>query len=771
MLISWLWLDEKLSQLFLMIDSALYSAVAWLYEIFLAVAKTEIFSNEIYDNFAQRVYVVLGVVMLFVLAYELLQVIINPDNLTKGDKSFSKVASKLVVSLVIIGLLPTAFDYSRKLQNFILNNNVIGTLLFGVQEMDVTVREYTEDGKDYTETTKTLTASEVAESKVNSYGRVMALTSLNAFLNPENQDFQYDAGEFTTKNGYVNVGSVIGCIAGGAAGAGITIFTFGAGVGAGLGVAAVACGVSGATVNSLGNALDYSHYSWNDIRFSIMNTGDFTQIISLAKVLQEGAKSVDGSGTVEISYTPLISSLCALVMIYLLTSFCIDLGIRSVRLAFLQLIAPVPIFMRAMPGKGAQFDKWLKKTLATYMEVFIRVFLMYMAVYFLSNIHVNLNTWQGLWVNVVLIMGVIAFVKEAPKLIADITGIDSGNMKLGIMPKLAAGGALSAAALIGGGVTAAVRNGTNAFQNVAAAWNRPDESVTSRIFSAARETGRGILSTGAGGLSGAVRGGYRARGAKNIADVRSSARTAASDTVSARARREAYRVAHPGNVGRQQIIDMFDNVKEWAGGGFEAEENKLKFYNDTLTLQNTADEEAKKLLERNVNNDQVVITPDKMKSLWKGSAEQVNTYQRLFEEKFQYRDEQGNLRVLKRSQDVADLQSAIAQIEKSSWMQLQSAAYDSDLQIQLGFTKKDANGNVVADDSKLLTIRSNMDKINNKMESFGENKINFSSDAGKQLDDTMKDLKASRDRLAADVERKKEARAARQSNQGNSGKK
>lgn len=556
MLISWLWLDAKISQLCLVIDSALYSAVAWLYELFLKIAQTEIFTDATFESFAQRVYVVLGVVMLFVLAYNLLTAIVNPDNLSKGDKSMSKLATKLVTSLIIIGLLPTVFSYSRKLQNFILENNVIGTILFGNNETDVTVREYAEDGVNYTEKVVTLSSKDMAQAQISSYGRIMSFTALNAFLNPDNKKFQFNAGEFTAKNGYVNAGSILGCIAGAATGAGVSIFTFGIGAPAGLAVGAVACGASGATVNWAGNAIDYTHYTWDQMKWSIINDGDFTQIISLANVIHEGAKSMDGNETVEITYSAFVSTLCAGFLLYLLVSFCIDLGIRTARLAFLQLIAPIPIFLRAMPGKDTQFDKWVKKTIAVYLEVFIRVFLMYMVVFFLSNAQINLSTWQGLWVKVVIIMGLIAFVKEAPKLIADITGIDSGNMKLGILPKLAAGGALAGAALIGGGFKTGVRNAVNGvqnFQNADGFWNKTGAAL------------RGVASFGAGTISGAVRSGYGARNAKNIADMRKAATTGAQGAIDARGRRDSYRAAHQGEVGISQIKDAWTGVKRWAG--------------------------------------------------------------------------------------------------------------------------------------------------------------------------------------------------------------
>jgi hypothetical protein len=779
-----LWLESKLAQLCLIIDSALYSAVAWLYELFLKIAQTEIFTDSIYESLAQRIYIVLGIFMLFVLAYSLLTAIVNPDNLTKGDKSMSKVATKLVTSLIIIGLLPTIFSYGRKLQNFILENNVIGTILFGNSETDITVREYDEDGQNYTEKIVTLSGKEMAQAQISSYGRIMSFTALNAFLNPTNTKFQFDAGEFTVNNGYVNTGSIMGCIAGVAAGTGISIFTLGTGVGAGLAVGAVSCGAAGATVNWVGNQIDYTHYTWDQMKWAIINDGDFTQIISLANVIHEGAKSMDGSETIHVQYTPFVSTICAGFLLYLLASFCIDLGIRSVRLAFLQLIAPIPIFMRALPGKGQPFDKWLKKTIATFLEVFIRVLLMYLVVFFMSNVNFNTSTWQGLWVKVIVFMGCIAFVKVAPKEISEMIGVDSGNIKLGIMPKLAAGGALTGAALVGSGITAGVRNAYHGIQNV-----RSANGVRGKVGAAIR----GVGSMGAGTLSGAVRGGYAGRGAKNLADLRNASVAGAKGAVDARDRREAYRIAHqndPLGVAGAQVMDFGKNVRDWVVGGFEAEEAKLKFYNDMIGIQDKANKAAEKIMNKYSTNINLKATNVDYKgvsatnkaefdALFQSSnlATIQNTLESMSKQKIErttrMTDEQYAEAVRDYNQKMSDYNSMYKQLEKASIKKIQSFAYDESAMLAAGLAEKD-----------VTAIRMEMDQAKNLLSSHGGgydmvldgshfadrtvdalgNEISAASGAGFSFDSALSAIEQDRNKLAASVEQKKQERAARQSN-------
>ena len=56
-------------QICLSIDSIIYNAIAWMYSVFMALAGARIFSNDLVDSFVQRMYLIVSIVMLFVVAY------------------------------------------------------------------------------------------------------------------------------------------------------------------------------------------------------------------------------------------------------------------------------------------------------------------------------------------------------------------------------------------------------------------------------------------------------------------------------------------------------------------------------------------------------------------------------------------------------------------------------------------------------------------------------------------------------------------------------
>ena len=357
------WIGDKISSGFtfimLLIDNVVYWFASQCYQLFIKLSMTRLFEDAFFSDFANRIYAILGVFMLFYLAYALLNALVDPDKLAKGDKSVSKLAMNFVVSLVILGFLPSIFNYAYRLQNFILSENVIGTLVFGDQSV-----------------------SSNGDNMIK-YGDALSFTILNTFINPDNYNVELS-----------------------------------------------------------------TNYNWWNLKQDILENSDYSHLPSLNKAIVYGANEITDEGvsstTVYPEYKVILSTIVGIYLCYIMVSFVLDLGVRVVKLAFCQLIAPIPVLMRAMPSKKSSFDKWLKLTLSIYFEVFVRVGFIYLSVYFINAIMENNRLAdiffsggiQGMLALVVVILGILTFAKQAPKMISDILGIDTGNMKLGIADKL-----------------------------------------------------------------------------------------------------------------------------------------------------------------------------------------------------------------------------------------------------------------------------------------------------------------------------------------------
>lgn len=198
-------------------------------------------------------------------------------------------------------------------------------------------------------------------------------------------------------------------------------------------------------------------YNWYGVKKEILEEGKWKNLPLLSDAVSNGA-SIGGENIV-LTYRPIVSTAAGIFLIYILLSFTLDLGVRVVKFAFYQLLAPIPIVLRIIPSKKGIFDKWLKQTLSVYFEVFVRVGLMYIAIYFINAITTN-NTLMEMWTEstsgklalTIIIMGVFAFAKNAPDIISDVFGIKTGGLKLGIGDRLKAGGFFGAGALAGIGL-------------------------------------------------------------------------------------------------------------------------------------------------------------------------------------------------------------------------------------------------------------------------------------------------------------------------------
>lgn len=149
----------------------------------------------------------------------------------------------------------------------------------------------------------------------------------------------------------------------------------------------------------------------------------------------------DGSDYL-FTYIPVISTICGVIMLVLVISIAVDVAVRVIEMAFLQIIAPVPIISYIDPknGKDGMFKNWLTTVIKTYANLFIKLFTLYFAVFFISyaakgEIILDGNKKATIqsqpFVVVLIIIGVLMFAKKLPGLLSDIFGIklDGGTFK------------------------------------------------------------------------------------------------------------------------------------------------------------------------------------------------------------------------------------------------------------------------------------------------------------------------------------------------------
>ena len=127
-----------------------------------------------------------------------------------------------------------------------------------------------------------------------------------------------------------------------------------------------------------------------------------------------------------MDYQWLISTVVGVIILLLLVTYCMDIAVRSIKLAFLQLIAPIPVISYIDPksGKDGLFKKWYETCFKTYLSLFIRLLVIYLAVYIISIVSdlqfVDVITGEyqtGLLIKVFIIIGALMFAKQLPEIL------------------------------------------------------------------------------------------------------------------------------------------------------------------------------------------------------------------------------------------------------------------------------------------------------------------------------------------------------------------
>lgn len=218
---------------------------------------------------------------------------------------------------------------------------------------------------------------------------------------------------------------------------------------------------------SEGDADDNDNYTFNDAcndkcktaikdYYKMMDSSDSDVKFSLlSKYIGTTVKfDEDGDGETETvyvyEYSYIIVFAVGIFLAYILYSFAIDIGVRAVELAVLEILAPLFIVTYIDPksAKSGPFHKWLTTVGKTFASLFIKLAIVAIMLLLISLIK-DINFGMGAMGTLTILIAILIFAKKAPKWIGDMIGVEGGVGELGIGKKL------GSAALIGGALTKA----------------------------------------------------------------------------------------------------------------------------------------------------------------------------------------------------------------------------------------------------------------------------------------------------------------------------
>ena len=462
------WFTDILNMFFTFLDRIVYGLISTLYELLIYLANLDLFGmstitssttadENIIVNFSSRIYALLGIFMLFKISFSILQYMVNPDDFSDKGKGFGKLVTNVLVSLVLIITVPYIFQKAYQIQGIILKDNTLGKLILGQSNSE-----------------------NVAEG------------SANAEMAEDLQFLVY--GTFFS----VNTDVLQSCESGPV-----------------LGTKAMA--QSRDCLQDLADLLPDGANKLGDF----FAAGGADSLDRRFDAFGEVVNTKNGDNQYIFNYMPVISTIAGGFIVVMLLSFCFDVAVRIIKLGFLEIIAPIPIISYMDPkqsSKDGMLGKWGKECLTTYLSLFIRIAIIYFAFFVIDlvanqllaspndQIYLNNQAPEGLmavFVQVMVILGVLLFAKEVPKLLENLIPGMSGSGNFNINPIKKIQESPLAAGVVGGVVGAGVGGITSA----AAAFSASRDEGATRTAALRHGIGGAFSGTFRGAKAGAFSGG------------------------------------------------------------------------------------------------------------------------------------------------------------------------------------------------------------------------------------------------------------------------
>ena len=434
------------------LDSIGYFFLNGIFNIFFTIANASFFQGDVIDTFYSRIQMILGIFMIFRLTITFLQIIVNPDLFKDKQKGAASLVKRIAIMLILLSVIvPIDIQNTNgnPLNEQIKNNGILFGLLYQFQNSVV------EDNI----LGKLILGSGTASTTSNSGGLQL--------------------------NGMQNVGDVI--------------------------TSDIAKAFITPTLNDGYDDITAANYEEAAACPDIVGPY-FNPLVTSGALLDHINDTCNANGeTYAFSYTGFGGVVVAIVMTIIIIGFTLDVAVRAIKLALLRLIAPVPIISYISPGqeKDGAFGNWVKTLTSTYLSLFIRLIIIYFGIYLIILLRDgDLVTWvhtsnaltTGL-ANIFIIIGILVFMKDAPKFFQDMLGIKGdGKLFSGI-------GTMLGAAALTGGLAGSVVTGVRAGWQEGQEFRGKAQSTPGKIGRGALSVLRAGASGVAGGIGGAVVGG------------------------------------------------------------------------------------------------------------------------------------------------------------------------------------------------------------------------------------------------------------------------
>lgn len=388
-----MWFSKSIRIFFFWMDRIIYNFIPMVYDLLISIARTSVLSQGDITAMADRIYKLLAVFMVFKVTFSLIMYVVNPDDFSEKTKGVGKLTANVIISLALLILTPYIFRMAYSLQTILLEDNSLATLIFG---QGTNKNFLTTAGEDMAY----ITMSPFVTPNLG----IIELSKCSELM-VRYADGEYHANENCT------------------------------------GVDISDNEIRDNKENTMAALINDDNFDEETLRTYVAGL----EHRSLALMFRQSIVTAtnEENDVFIMDYKFIISTAVGVVILLLLITFCMDVALRSIKLAFLQLVAPIPIISYIDPksGKDGIFKKWYQMCFKTFLSLFVRLLALYFAVYIISKVAdmklvdiIDGSYVTNALIAILIIIGALMFAKQLPNILKDLGIKLDGDGKFTLNP-------------------------------------------------------------------------------------------------------------------------------------------------------------------------------------------------------------------------------------------------------------------------------------------------------------------------------------------------
>jgi len=418
--------------------SAIYMLLTFLYKIIFTISMTDFLSGQKIMDFYSRVQTILGIVITFRLLVVLLNGIVNPDTFVDQKNGFGNVISRVIISLVLlVSIIPISIpnasnSFEKNINNNgilfgvlydfqyrILDNNTMAKLILGDENDELTALS-DDSAADYFATSLLKMFIHINLKPVAA--RVKCGTS------SDNRDITSCKENWMVQKLDDNL---------------IKLYT------------------NEDKIDTTEDLLELTNLDYSGTPDDVeVNEDEDTSVAwyEFDKKLKNYISSLfNSTDKYWFSFHGLFATIFGVVAVLMLLSICMELAKRTIKMAVLRLIAPIPIISYiSTKSDNGMLQSWTKSLTAVYVDLFIRLGMIYFVCFAIQEIMEtgislpSTDSMVQIFSTLFIVLALLFFAKEAPKFITDALGLkDTGSFKgmFSGVGELAAAGGIAASTI------------------------------------------------------------------------------------------------------------------------------------------------------------------------------------------------------------------------------------------------------------------------------------------------------------------------------------